>query len=121
MIDIEDIGTPETAAALGIPSYQVRGSLMELRREGPALNLLEWKEPYDTSAPYAQLNHLGIARIALQSTDLDADIIRLKAEGVEFFSDPVIPDEPLSFLRIVCLKDPDGTVIELVELFPGLR
>ena len=55
------------------------------------------------------------------STDLDADITRLKAEGVDFFSEPVIPDGPLAFLRIVCLKDPDGTVIELVEMFPGLK
>jgi catechol 2,3-dioxygenase-like lactoylglutathione lyase family enzyme len=94
---------------------------MTLRRGGPALTLLKWEEPYNNSAPYAQLNHLGIARIALRSADLDADIARLKAEGVEFFSEPVIPDGPLSFLRIVCLKDPDGTVIELVELFPGLR
>jgi len=121
VMDIEDKGTPETAAALGMPAYHVRGSLMQLRRGGPALNLLKWEDPYDNSAPYAQLNHIGIARIALKSTDLDADITRLKAEGVEFFSEPVIPDGPLSFLRIVCLKDPDGTVIELVELFPGLR
>ena len=119
--EIEDTGTPETAAALGMPSYQVRGSLMELRRGSTALNLLEWEEPYDNSVPYSQLNHLGIARIALKSTDLDADVTRLKAKGVEFFSKPVIPEGTLAFLRIVCLIDPDGTVIELVELFPGLR
>jgi len=121
VMDIRDNGTAEAAAALGMPSYRVRGSLMTLRRGGPALNLLKWEEPHDTSVPYAQLNHLGIARIALRSADLDADITRLKAEGVVFFSEPVIPDGPLSFLRIVCLKDPDGSVIELVELFPGLR
>ena len=118
VVNIDENGTPETAAALGMPSYQVYGSVMRLRFGGPALNLLRWEEPYDKSGPYAQLNHLGIARIALMSTDLDADVARLKAEGVEFFSEPVMPDGPLSFMRIVCLKDPDGTVIELVELFP---
>jgi len=121
VIEIDEEGTPETAAALSLPSYQVRGSVMKLRLGGPALNLLEWEEPYDDSRPYAHLNHLGIARIALTSTDLDADVARLKAEGVEFFSEPVMPDGPLAFMRIVCLKDPDGTVIELVELFPGLK
>ena len=121
VMEIEDTGTQETAAGLGMSSYQVRGSIMELKSGGTALNLLEWEEPYDDSEPYSLLNHLGIARIALKSTDLDADVARLKAEGVEFLSDPVIPDGPLAFLRIVCLKDPDGTVIELVELFPGLR
>ena len=98
--EIEDKGTPETATALGVPSYQVHGSLMELRFGGPVLNLLEWEEPYDNSTPYAQLNHLGIARIALMSTDLDADITRLKAEGIEFFSEPVIPDGPLPFFAL---------------------
>lgn len=121
VLEIDDKGTPETATALGLPSYQVHGSVMQLRFGGPVLNLLEWEEPYDDSRPYEQLNHLGIARIALMSTDLDADITRLKGEGVEFFSEPVMPDGPLSFMRIVCLKDPDGTVIELVELFSGLN
>ena len=94
---------------------------MELRCKGPTFSLLKWQEPYDDSAPYAQLNHLGLARIALMSTDLDADIASLKAEGVEFFSDPATPERPLPFLRFVCLKDPDGTVIELVELFPKMK
>ncbi|MFC1591850.1 VOC family protein [Thermodesulfobacteriota bacterium] len=121
VMEFEDNGSAETAAAFGMPSYHVRGARMELRHAGPALSLLEWENPYDNSAPYAQLNHLGIARIALRSTDLDADITRLKAEGVAFFSDPVRPDGALSFMRVVFFKDPDGTVIELVEMFPGFR
>jgi catechol 2,3-dioxygenase-like lactoylglutathione lyase family enzyme len=119
--EIDTNGNPGAAAAMGTSAYDVHGGLMGLRRGGTALSLVQWEEPYDGSAPYSQLNHLGIARIALRSTDLDADIARLKSEGVEFFSDPVIPEGKLGFLRFVCLKDPDGTVIELVELFPGLN
>ena len=58
----------------------------------------------------------GIARIALASSDLDGDMARLKAEGVEFISEPatvIWEDHPSS--RFVCFKDPDGTVLELVE------
>ncbi len=118
--DIEDNSTIVTAEAYDLPSYKLHGSLMELKNGGPAINLLEWEDPFDNSTPYEKLNHLGIARIALRSNDLDADIVRLKAEGFEFYSEPVLPDGLLAFLRIVCLEDPDGTVIELVEMFPGL-
>ena len=121
VIEIDELGTPETAAALGIPSYHVRGSVMKLKGGGTTLNLLKWEDPFDNSRPYAQLNHLGIARVALMSTDLEADFERLKAEGMQFYSEPVMPEGPLSFLSIVCLQDPDGTVIELAELFPGLK
>jgi len=113
--DVNETGTSEFAAAFGLPAYQVQGSLMELDT-GPAVNLLEWKEPYDDRAPYKLLNHLGMPRIALQTTDLDMEIRRLEAQGVEFFSEPVSPPGLLESLRIVCFKDPDGTVIELVEL-----
>lgn len=111
-------GDSQIAEALGIAAYDVRGALMKLPRGGPSLTLQEWKDPQDSSPPYERLNHLGIPRIALRSTDLDADVARLKATGVEFFSEPAIPEGPLSFLRFVCLRDPDGTIIELVELFP---
>ncbi len=120
-LHVEETATPEMATALGMPSYQVRGALMSLKAGATAIRLLEWEDPFDISPPYAQLNHLGIPRIALMSTHLDSDVTRLKAEGFEFMSDPVVPGGLLAFLRIVCLKDPDGTVIELVELFPGFR
>ena len=80
------------------------------------IDLLEWKEPHDPSPPYARLNHLGIARIALASSDLDGDMVRLQSQGVEFISEPatvVWEGHPDS--RFVCFKDPDGTVLELVE------
>ena len=41
---------------------------------GHSLNLTKWEDPHDSEAPYAALNHLGIPRIAIETTDLDADI-----------------------------------------------
>ena len=111
--------TPEVAAAVGLPPYRLRGALMRLvdAKSPFVIDLLEWKEPSDPSPPYARLNHLGIARIAMASSDLDADMARFKAEGVEFISEPatvVWEGHPDS--RFVCFKDPDGSVLELVEL-----
>jgi catechol 2,3-dioxygenase-like lactoylglutathione lyase family enzyme len=58
------------------------------------------------------LGRLGINRIALWTIDLIGEYERLRADGVEFLSDPQIMGD---HTRFVCLKDPDGTIIELIE------
>ena len=62
------------------------------------------------------VNHLGIHRTALATTDIAADVAALKAQGVEFVS-PVTPccSGEGSSGSIVAFFDPDGTVVELVE------
>ena len=112
----EEVGPPELAAALGLPSYHVHVSTMALP-EGHSLNLTKWEDPYDSSAPYALVNHIGIPRVAILTSNLDADITILKEQGVEFFSEAVRPEPPYDILRFVCFEDPDGTVIELVQMF----
>ena len=113
--EVDEVGSPGLAAAVGLPSYHVRASTMALPR-GHSLNLTKWEDPYDSEAPYEQVNHIGIARFAIQTLTLDSDIALLEAQGVEFYSEPVRPDGVFGFLRFVCFEDPDGTVIELVQL-----
>ncbi len=115
-VEVEETGSPELAAAVGLPSYQVRAATMALPL-GYSLNLTKWEDPYDSSAPYAALNHIGIARIAILTNNLDEDMRLLRAQGVAFYSDPVRPEGPFGILRFVCFEDPDGTVIELVQYF----
>ena len=117
-LDVPEQNTPEVAAAVGFSEYKLRGGLMALRGSSPPLviDLLEWREPNDSSPPYDQLNHLGIARIALYSSNLEADLAELRDQGVEIIGEPatvVWKDRPNA--RFVCFKDPDGTVLELVE------
>ena len=117
-LDVPESNTPEVAAAVGFDDYRLRGALMRLRDSQPpfVIDLLEWREPSDSAAPYAALNHLGIARIALYSSDLDADVEELRAAGVEILSPPATvfwDGRPSS--TFVCFKDPDGTVLELVQ------
>lgn len=120
--EVPERNTPEVAAAVGMPPYHVRGALLRLENSptAPAIDLLEWKEPRDSNPPYPNLYHLGIARICLITSNMDADVAALKARGVQFISEPVLlspPDAPQS--RFVCFKDPDGTVLELVEMSAG--
>ena len=124
ILRVPETNTAELAAAVGMPPSRVKGALLEL--SGPKakpsmiINLLEWIEPKDEAPPYDHLYHYGIARVALVTTDLDADMARLKDAGAEFLSEPVsMPPESGLPSRFVCFKDPDGTVLELVELGLG--
>jgi glyoxylase I family protein len=115
---VPETNTPEVAAAVGMPPYRVKGALIAVEGVKPPLviDLLEWKEPRDESAPYPHLYHYGIARIAFATNDLDGDVKRLAAAGVAFLSAPVsMPPSSGSRARFVCFKDPDGTVLELVQ------
>jgi catechol 2,3-dioxygenase-like lactoylglutathione lyase family enzyme len=109
------VSSEEEAAGLNMPPYELRASTMALR-DGSLIDLIRWTDPYDGSAPYPLMNHLGLSRISLKTTNLDADMTTLQAQGVVFFSDPVTIDRPVSESRLLCFKDPDGTIIELIEL-----
>ncbi|MFK7913154.1 MAG: VOC family protein [Pseudomonadales bacterium] len=88
--------------------HQVDGSVMELT---------QWLQPFDARPPYPiPVNHLGIHRTALATTDIAADVATLRAQGVEFVS-PITPccSGPDSSGSIVAFYDPDGTIVELVE------
>ena len=118
LIDVTARNTEEVAAAVGMPPYTVKGALLILKASKSPLviDLLEWLDPNDSSPPYEHLYHLGIARIALATDDLDSDVEFLKSNGVEFLSEPAtvsLKDNPAT--RFVCFKDPDGTVLELVQ------
>ena len=61
------------------------------------------------------INHFGINRLAYSSSNLAADVVTLKAQGVEFVSD-IAPccEGPASTTGIISFFDQDGTLIELV-------
>lgn len=110
-------GAGDVAAAVGMARYRVRGALMS-HRDGTTLDLLEWQEPSDAQRPSADLHRLGIARIALTTRDLDADVASLRASGVRFLSERpgAVPDSLGGTSRFICFLDPDGAVLELVEM-----
>lgn len=112
--EIEYKGPLELSRAMGTGTCHIREATMTLDK-GSSLNLVKWEDPYDASAPYAHLNHLGIARMAIQTTRLEEDIEKLKEAGVAFYTEPITPEPPLDAVTFVCFEDPDGTVIELVK------
>jgi len=121
VLDLPTGGDEQLAEGLGMPGCQGRAAIMMLDpSEGrqARLDLIEWTEPLDRRPPYEHLAHLGINRIALWTIGLDEEYERLKADGVEFLSEPLFMGGHTKF---VCFKDPDGTIIELIEFHRNPR
>jgi glyoxylase I family protein len=121
VLDIPAVGssTSDTGRGLGLPNSVARAAIMTLSDDPHAtrLDLIEWTTPRDDAKPYAQLNHLGIARIALFTKGLRDEYQRLKGEGVSFISEPVTIRTGAGEALFACFHDPDGTILELIE--PG--
>jgi len=113
---------PQDGAGFGLPGrvqwdahllHDARGPL------GPAVDLLEWKQPPPAGKPAAEANMLGMFRLCLSVPDVDAVYARLVAAGVPCLSPPV--EAPISAdlaVRFFCARDPDGTAIEFIQA-PG--
>ena len=106
------------ARALGFaPPIRTQGALLTHAVDGSTMELVQWISPFDPERAYPlPVNHLGIHRTALATTDIEADVAALKAQGVEFVS-PITPccSGPDASGSIVAFHDPDGTIVELVE------
>lgn len=74
-------------------------------------------ESCSTNMAYEKVNHLGIARIAITTSNLNADMEILKSKGIEFYApEPIQGTGVFSIIRYAAFEDPDGTVLELVKL-----
>ena len=82
------------------------------------IDLLQWSNPFNAEPPYAKPNHLGMAYAALMTSNVVSDYALLKAQGVEFLSEPLgVPGN-----RFVFMRDPDGVYIKLEETaIPALK
>lgn len=94
--------------------YLLHGELIGVNGyEGGLIDLIEFTIPKDDAAPFQKLNHLGMARAAMLTANLDADYKTLKAAGVNFLSPPAIRSDGTKF---VVFTDQDGTFYELIEV-----
>jgi catechol 2,3-dioxygenase-like lactoylglutathione lyase family enzyme len=119
VVDMPEGGSPEMDQGLGLKNGIGRAAIMQIGDDprGTRLDLIEWKSPPSKGKPYAKLNHLGIARIALFTKNLYDTYDELKSKGVRFISEPVVLKTPAGDTPYACFYDPDGTILELIE--PG--
>lgn len=96
--------------------YLLHGELIGLPGfKGGLIDLIEFTIPKNEDPPYARLNHLGIARAAMYTTNLAADHGFMRRMGIDFLSAPATRSDGSMF---AIFRDPDGTFYELIEL-PG--
>jgi glyoxylase I family protein len=117
--DLGEGGNEKMGRGLRMDGARGRAVLMILgdNPRSTRIDLIEWKSPKTEGRAYPHLYHAGICRIALRTRTLLEDYERLKSNGVEFWT------EPLMFKLkegreegFVCCTDPDGTVIELIQV-----
>lgn len=99
--------------ALDVPAgTMARACIMQLDDGFPKIDLTEYAN--DSPQAAAANDDLGIVRLCLGTQDLAQDYALLKSNGVEFLSKPTEGVGGLADIAIC--RDPDGTLIELIEL-----
>jgi catechol 2,3-dioxygenase-like lactoylglutathione lyase family enzyme len=111
------------ATLFGLDRAQGRGVLMVLPQDpdGPMLDLIEWVMPLAAFPNPATSGDTVPRIIAFRTRNLPQAIAELTAAGVPFVSAMHEPGKALGVLGSVCCRDPNGNLIELIELAPGVR
>jgi catechol 2,3-dioxygenase-like lactoylglutathione lyase family enzyme len=81
------------------------------------IDLAEWVNPQSAESGVPEPNRLGVPRFCLRVKKIDKLVARLRAQGVEFLcEEPQCLDTLKRKPRFICCRDPDGLIVEMVEL-----
>jgi catechol 2,3-dioxygenase-like lactoylglutathione lyase family enzyme len=114
---LADEATDDVRQLMHFGGRTTRGAVMSLGDDPLTSTKIELLEPVDPPAePQGVLpeNRVGFSRLALRTKDLIPFYEKLKAAGVEFLSEPIEIDV-VGARRYVLFRDPDGTLLELIE------
>lgn len=117
-LDIDDPAKPingDAALALGLdPVVCGRACIMQLSGGGfPKIDLTELREHSGGGGPLGNEDR-GLVRFCLLSRDVVGAYTSLASQGVEFLSAPQLGEDGM--VTMALCKDPDGTLIELLEI-----
>ncbi|MDQ1424950.1 MAG: hypothetical protein QOD72_2448 [Acidimicrobiaceae bacterium] len=122
VVELGEGGSDDMLRGLGLaPGGRAKAVLMMLEPNNPRgtrVDLIQWTQPPTHGTTPDDLAHVGAVRIALWTIGIDDEVARLKAGGVEFMSDVVAMPDGTKFC---CFKDPDGTVLELIDFSAARR
>ena len=100
-------------ATLDVPAgTKARACIMQLDDGFPKIDLTEYAK--DSPQGAGANDDLGIVRLCLATRNLANDHALLTRAGVEFLSEPT--EGVGGMADIVLCRDPDGTLIELIEI-----
>jgi catechol 2,3-dioxygenase-like lactoylglutathione lyase family enzyme len=107
----------ELSRSLGVENTRLRQAVLRVPGTDDHIELLEYSGDEKPVRRQLPQNTPGHAHIAFQVDDMKGMIERLEGRGVDFLPGPTRIDEgPLAGWSWLYLKDPEGTVIELVEI-----
>ena len=112
--------TGELASEItGVPGAEIK--LAVLKAPGHKIELLEYLAPPDRKQNVdLRPCDVGSAHIALTVDDLDAVLNAMAASGWKTAGQPqALKTGPNAGKRVVYVRDPDGTTIELMQQPPG--
>jgi len=106
----------------GMKRAKGRGVLLALSSDpdGPMLDLIEWVEPRARFDTITVEDGLVPRVIAFRTRNVRVAYDSLKAKGVRFTRE-LFTHEALGVVGSCCCWDPNGNLIELIELKPGQR
>ncbi|MBL9009687.1 MAG: VOC family protein [Alphaproteobacteria bacterium] len=119
--DRRDVDWPDFIGPLfGLTRPKGRGVLMNLPAdpEGPMLDIIQWVRPVLPSPPDVEVPP---RIIAFRVRNVHACAEDLARRGIPTFA--LVEPQPrsLGVIGCICARDPDGTLIELIQLEPGIR
>ena len=107
---------------VGLRGVRAHAVFIEPPGGGPRIELLRYEAPAGVTLPEnSRANTIGLRHFALRVSDIAAMVAKLRATGVEVFSEPVrVPGGVVEFdagasKTLVYFLDPDGVIIELAE------
>lgn len=122
--DRRNVEWPDFVASIfGMQRAKGRGVLLNLPADpdGPMLDLIEWLEP-KAEFPNVPPAPGTIPRIiALRTKNVAQAHKSLTENGVRFTREVFGPEPALGLVGSCCCWDPNGNLIELIELQPGQR
>jgi catechol 2,3-dioxygenase-like lactoylglutathione lyase family enzyme len=114
--ELELKGEP-SATLLRLPGVSLRAIYLE--RDGVCIELLHYPVPgHEGDGSPRPMNRLGLTHLSLRTDDMDALLAKLEAEDVRVLHETRV-DNPALHAKAIMLTDPDGTLVELVELHEG--
>jgi catechol 2,3-dioxygenase-like lactoylglutathione lyase family enzyme len=107
-----EVGTEEVDRIVGLKDSSAR--VVMLKAANACVELFQYETPHPKPSEVNRpvCDH-GITHLCLQVTDIDAEYTRLKAAGMLFHCPPQAVG---SGLRVTYGRDPDGNVVELLEV-----
>ena len=110
-----DVGHEDIDALVGLPGSSCKAAM--LQAGNCFLEIFEYLTPRGSPRdPDYPVSDAGFSHIGLNVSDIDAEYVRLAANGMRFHCPPMDVGPP-GVLSATYGRDPDGNVVELVEVF----